>query len=65
MSMMAASLRSRAATVWKRHAMLLGSGVTGVKTCVADLLVQTQYEQRDEIDWSRTFVVHSPPNQEP
>lgn len=57
MSMMAASLRSRAATVWKRHAMLLGSGVTGVKTCVADLLVQTQYEQREEIDWSRTFVV--------
>ena len=57
MSMMAASLRSRAATVWKRHAMLLGSGVTGVKTCVADLLVQMQYEQREEIDWSRTFVV--------
>ena len=65
MSMMVASLRSRAATIWKRHAMLLGSGVTGVKTCVADLLVQTQYEQREEIDWSRTFVVRSPPNQGP
>lgn len=39
--------------------MLLGAGITGLKTCIADLLVQTQYEGRTEIDWRRNFVFSS------
>ena len=44
---------------WRRHAMAVGSLVTGAKTCAADILVQTQYEQRDTIDWRRNFVFSS------
>ena len=44
---------------WSRHAMLLGSLVTGAKTCAADILVQTQYEHREAIDWRRNFVFSS------
>ena len=47
------------ATTWQRHAFLLGSGATGVKTCVADILVQKTYEQRETIDWRRNFVFSS------
>ena len=38
---------------------MLGSAATGAKTCVADILVQTKYEQRSEIDWRRNFVFSS------
>ena len=39
--------------------MVFGSVTTCAKTCVADLLVQTQYEQREHIDWRRNFVFSS------
>ena len=51
-------LRQLAAS-WKKYPFLLGSGVTGLKTCVADILVQTQWEGRESIDWRRNFVFSS------
>ena len=50
---------SRLASAWQRHAMLFGSIVTGAKTCVADLLVQTKWEERESIDWRRNAVFSS------
>ena len=47
------------AATWKRNALFFGSTITGVKTCVADILVQTQYEKRETIDWRRNFVFSS------
>lgn len=47
------------AAIWRRHAFVLGSGLTGAKTCVADVLVQTQFEGATEIDWRRNFVFSS------
>ena len=47
------------ASVWRRHAFVLGSCVTGAKTCLADILVQKTYEQRESIDWRRNFVFSS------
>ena len=47
------------AALWRRNAFVLGSVVTGAKTCVADILVQTGYEGRESIDWRRNFVFSS------
>ena len=47
------------AAAWRRNAFVFGSVVTGAKTCVADILVQTGYEQRETIDWRRNFVFSS------
>lgn len=58
-SVLGGTLRSRVSTAWRRHALIFGSAVTGAKTCAADILVQTQYEQREEIDWRRCFVFSS------
>ena len=47
MATMALRLQSgmgSAAAMWRRHAFVLGTAFTGVKTCVADILVQKQYE---------------------
>lgn len=41
---------------FQRHPMKIGSAVTGLKTSVADLIVQTGYEQRETIDWRRNLV---------
>ena len=51
-------LRS-AAAAWRRNAFVLGSCLTGAKTCVADILVQKTYEGRETIDWKRNFVFSS------
>jgi protein Mpv17 len=51
--------KPRIAGSWKKHAFWLGSGLTGAKTCIADILVQKQYEGRSEIDWRRNFVFTS------
>lgn len=45
--------------LWRRHAFAFGSGVTGAKTFIADILVQTMYEKRETIDWRRNFVFSS------
>ena len=45
--------------MWRRHAFVLGTAFTGVKTCVADILVQKQYEKRESIDWRRNLVFSS------
>ena len=50
---------SRMQVAWKVNAFVYGSLMTGAKTCIADLLVQTQYEQREHIDWRRNFVFSS------
>jgi len=47
------------AALWRRHAFVLGSVVTGAKTCAADILVQTGYEGRETIDWRRNCVFSS------
>uniref|UniRef100_A0A7S2NES5 Peroxisomal membrane protein MPV17 n=1 Tax=Haptolina brevifila TaxID=156173 RepID=A0A7S2NES5_9EUKA len=52
-------MRSVVAITWKRHAFVLGSALTGTKTCIADILVQTQYEGCESIDWRRNFVFSS------
>ena len=48
-----------AGQLWLRHAFVFGSCVTGMKTCIADYLVQTSYEGREVIDWRRNFVFSS------
>lgn len=53
------SLGTSTAEIWRRNAFVIGSSVTGAKTMAADLLVQTQYEGRETIDWRRNFVFSS------
>ena len=40
----------RLGSAWRANAFAFGSLVTGAKTCAADILVQTQYENRETID---------------
>lgn len=54
-----ATLFKTVAAYWRRNAFVLGATLTGAKTCVADILVQTQYEARETIDWRRNFVFTS------
>ena len=58
-AMRARAALTSAADTWRKHAFVLGSAVTGMKTCVADILVQTQYEGKESIDWRRNFVFSS------
>jgi hypothetical protein len=52
---------ARFALLWRRHAFVLGVLATGAKTCLADILVQTQMEgkKRREIDWRRNLTFSS------
>jgi hypothetical protein len=58
-AMRARAALTSAADTWRKHAFVLGSAVTGIKTCIADILVQTQYEGKESIDWRRNFVFSS------
>eukprot|EP00929_Paragymnodinium_shiwhaense_P107850 TRINITY_DN74204_c0_g1_i1.p1 TRINITY_DN74204_c0_g1~~TRINITY_DN74204_c0_g1_i1.p1 ORF type:complete len:216 (+),score=52.70 TRINITY_DN74204_c0_g1_i1:85-732(+) len=49
----------RFATFYQKHAMMAGAALTGAKTAAADVLVQTQWEKKQEINWRRTAVFAS------
>eukprot|EP00929_Paragymnodinium_shiwhaense_P047506 TRINITY_DN24096_c0_g1_i1.p1 TRINITY_DN24096_c0_g1~~TRINITY_DN24096_c0_g1_i1.p1 ORF type:complete len:218 (-),score=51.07 TRINITY_DN24096_c0_g1_i1:157-810(-) len=41
---------------YKKHALCTGAVLTGFKNGAADVLVQTQWEKKEEINWRRTAV---------
>jgi len=43
----------------KRYPLAFGAGITGIKTCAVDIIVQKQVEKRKDIDWKRAMTFGS------